>query len=267
MSETHQADQVHEATPVRLDQARQSGDVPRSRELAGAIHMVGTFVVALLFAGGIARAIGDWTRSQWTPGEESSSLVGSVNVSSVNIEPDAIIAQMQSAIFSFAGLLAPALILMLAVSLLGHWGQTGMIFRPKNLSPGENISGPVRWWKHVFSARAIAIPFLSLPKSAVAFTVAGTGCWFARERIFSLGGLPVEQLTTEISGLVLSIGLQVALVLLMLSLTDYAIQRWSYARRMQMTDQQLRDELRMQNGDPQFRSRRRQTQRELAGSR
>jgi flagellar biosynthetic protein FlhB len=61
--------------------------------------------------------------------------------------------------------------------------------------------------------------------------------------------------------LILTVTFHVALALLLASAADYGLKFLGHQRRLRMTDQQLRDELRMQNGDPQTRNRQRQLQR------
>ncbi|MEM7456642.1 MAG: EscU/YscU/HrcU family type III secretion system export apparatus switch protein [Planctomycetota bacterium] len=255
------ADRVHEATPARLEQARRDGQVPRSPELAGAVHMLGTILVAFLFVGGIATAIKTWTHNFWSDAYLQNRSAGSVT-SAESVTDD-----LQATVMMFVGLMAPILLLMMAASLLGHWGQTGTILRPKNLSPSENISGPAKWWNRLFSARSITLPLLGVPRMLIAFAVATAGCWMQSEEILLLSSQPVELMSQNLGGIVVTIALQVAAAMLVLSLIDYGIERWSFARRMRMTDQQLRDELRMQNGDPATSNRRREAHREISRSR
>ena len=101
----------------------------------------------------------------------------------------------------------------------------------------------------------------------IAFIAAGAGCWMQSERILLLSSQPVELMAENLGHIVLAVALQVAVALFVLALIDYGIERWSFNRRMRMTDQQLRDELRMQNGDPATGNRRREVHREITRTR
>jgi flagellar biosynthetic protein FlhB len=80
--------------------------------------------------------------------------------------------------------------------------------------------------------------------------------------------LGAQTLTTgEIGGLVwnttLDMCLRTGIVLLLLAILDYGFQRWKHERDLKMTDEELREELKMMNGDPQIVARRRAVQRQL----
>jgi flagellar biosynthetic protein FlhB len=68
-------------------------------------------------------------------------------------------------------------------------------------------------------------------------------------------------MVTKMFSLILTVTFHVALALLVTSVADYWLKFIGHQRRIRMTDQQLRDELRMQNGDPQIHARRRRMNR------
>ena len=84
-----------------------------------------------------------------------------------------------------------------------------------------------------------------------------SGLW----TIPSRDGYPADAMAQQLFSLVLLICSHVAVALLMVSLLDFGMKYWGFEKRIRMTDQQLRDETRMQNGDPQTSARRRELQR------
>ena len=97
----------------------------------------------------------------------------------------------------------------------------------------------------------------------IALSVLVSTIWIQRNDFFILSNGPADGLVAKLFSLILTITLHVAFALLVTSTADYWLKFASYQRRIRMTDQQLRDELRMQNGDSQIRARRRQLNRIL----
>ena len=69
----------------------------------------------------------------------------------------------------------------------------------------------------------------------------------------------------DIAGLILKIGFQTALILFLFGLADYGLAWFGRMRRLRMSDNELREEIRMQQGDPQTTERRRRIRREMTG--
>lgn len=252
MSETPSSEQVHPASPYRREQAIRDGDGAKSFELSGAIQALAAIGVGFMLLGGLAQWIREWTIETW------KAAAGDIS-----FEHAATTQQLQDTAFSVSALMAPMLITMLFAGVLAHMSQTGVVFRANRVVPDLGRAGPQKWWRHVFSMRALSFPFVGLPKTIVAFVTAGVSFWMQKEGFFGLGNLPVEQIGPELFSRVLGVCFHVAVVLFALSLVDYALQRWSFERRIRMTDQQVRDETRMQNGDPQVMNQRRAMHRSL----
>ena len=63
---------------------------------------------------------------------------------------------------------------------------------------------------------------------------------------------------------ILSLGFRLTLLLLIMAILDYAFQRWDYEKNLRMTKQEVKEELKQQEGDPQLRARIRSLQREMS---
>ena len=190
-------DQIHSATPARREQARRDGDIPKSFELAAALQMIGAIVVAYMLLGQVGNWICTWADETW-----------SVAGTNIAVEAADVTSQAQNLIGLTLAVLAPMLLLLMAVGICSHWIQTGPIFLTKKVAPDVGRLGPGSWKRKLFSLEGLALLFVGIPKTAIAFVVLGFSTWSHR-----------------------------------------------------MTDQQLRDELRTQNGDPQVRARQRNLRR------
>ena len=243
-------DQIHPATVARRQQARLDGDVPKSFELAASLQMIGALLAAYLLLGQIGNWIRGWTAETW-------SAAGS----DLSVNTNEVTSQIQNMIGGCLAVLVPILLLLLLVGVASHWIQTGPMFLSKRISPDPSRLGVGNWKRQVFSISTLAFLFVGIPKSLIAGVVVCLSSWIHRNEFFALANFPTDTMVEKLFALILTITFHVAFALLLASAADYWLKFTSYQRRIRMTDQQLRDELRMQNGDPQIRARQRQIRR------
>lgn len=249
MSESTE-DRVHAATPARQQQARRDGEVAKSFELAAAVQMIGAIAAAFLLLGQVGNWIRVWTADTW-------SMAGT----KLSVESGDFTAQVQAAMFGSTHAMLPMMLLLLLVGIASHWLQTGPMFLSNRVTPdpARLVSG--NWKQHVFSLSSLAYVIVGIPKVLIAGIALIASVWFQKNEFFALAHFPVDAMLTKMFALILSVTFHVALALLVTSVADYGLKYISHQRRIRMTDQQLRDELRNQNGDPQIRARRRELSR------
>ena len=238
MSENSE-DQIHPATPARQEIARRDGDFAKSLELAAAVQMLGALLVAYLLFGPLATWVQQATIKIW-----SRPLFRNENRLAESCE------QVQELIFSSILVVAPIGLLLIGCGLASHWCQTGPTFLASKPVPDLHRLAPTHWFQRVFSLSAMATLIVGLPKSILAIGVMVASCWFNRQSFLELGRLPGDQIVGAIFQLVLMISSHVAGTLLIGSILDYGFKYLGFQQRIRMTDQQLRDEARMQNGNP-----------------
>ncbi len=248
MSESVQ-DRIHQATPSRRQQARQDGDVVKSHELAAALQMLGAIAITYYMLGNVGHWIRNWTADTWT------MAPGNLSMSSQDFTE-----QIQHAILGVVTQLAPLLCLLVVAGVISHWIQSGPLLLPKRVSldPTRLASGT---WKNIFSISGFFTIITGVPKTILAGIAGGTSVWIQQDSFFQLANLPIDLMASKMLGLVIGVSLHVAITLLFASTFDFFMKFVSHENRLKMTDQQLRDEIRMQNGDPQIHRRRQELSR------
>lgn len=248
MSESME-DRIHQATPSRRQQARQDGDVVKSHEMAAAVQMLGAIAITYYLLGNVSRWIRNWTTETWTLAPDKLSMSNQDFTE-----------QIQLTILSAITHLAPLLGLLVIVGVISHWIQSGPLLLPGRVSidPSRLASGT---WKNIFSVSGLFTIVTGVPKTILAGIAGGTSIWVQQDSFFQLASLPIDIMASKMLGLVLSVSLHVAITLLFASTFDFFMKFISHENRLKMTDQQLRDEMRMQNGDPQIHRRRQELSR------
>ncbi|QEG24181.1 EscU/YscU/HrcU family type III secretion system export apparatus switch protein [Mariniblastus fucicola] len=240
----------HPATAARLKRAREEGDVAHSDELATAIQMVAG-VATLWFC---AATIGNGLRK---------TTIGLWSSSSISASPDAIVQTSQSLLWTTMRLVLPFLISMFVIGTLAHVMQTRFLIKRPKISL-SSIS-PTRWFGSIFSAKGFGQLIIASPKVLVALGVGAASVWSHRESIFMLGGMPTNLLASALLQITATVGISVAVSLLACSIVDYGMQWYGFQQRTRMTDQEMREEIRGQTGDPQIAKVRHQRMREITG--
>lgn len=245
---THQDDRIHPATPARRKQAQRDGDFPKSLELAAAIQMAGGLLVAYLTFGGLSKWVKQATTAIWTAPHLS------IDAS----QPEVITKQLSELILGATIVLAPAGLLLIGIVWGSHWLQTGPVFHASKWSPDPNRISPSHWLKSVFSLRTLVSPLVGIPKALLAVGAMGIGCYLNRIEFLELGNLPVDEIVERLLSLILTVSAYVVTAVFSASLLDYGLAWLSHQKRIRMTEQQLRDEQRMENGNPAILTRRKQ---------
>ena len=129
MPETSQGDRTNPATPLRLERARDEGDIARSADLAFAIQLCGVIGIIWMLSGGIAAWLNQSTTRLWT-------------TSSIRVDQFDSTAVMQQTIWSGSLIIAPILVLMMLVAVASWWLQTGPLWIVNKPAPDISRMSP-----------------------------------------------------------------------------------------------------------------------------
>lgn len=252
MAQGQDRDQRTEApTPKRLQDARERGEVPRSRELTGAAVMLAGSVALLMLGSDMAGRLGAIMRGAL------SAQVLDRNAP----QPAEMFGQV---LFDTGVALAPFLgaVMLAAVAapaLLGGWVVSG-----KALVPNAGRLNPVAGLGRMFGTTGLAELLKSLAKFLLVGGAAAAVIFWMFDDMMRLGAMSLEPAIRASARLLSTAGLVICLPLLVIAAADAPFQAWSHRRRLRMTRQELRDELKETDARPEVKSRLRAAQREIA---
>ena len=156
--------------------------------------------------------------------------------------------QLQELLFNLAGVLLPFMAAIVLVTIAAHWIQTGPVWMPSKAIPATTNIGWGKWKQKFGLLNLLGIGGLALPKIIIGLAVMVFGVWAQRDALFSLANLSPEVLIWQLSGIVAFVCLQVAGTLVLLGVLDFGLQWASHRRRMRMSNQEIREEIRSQGG-------------------
>ena len=252
MADTGGQEKTETATPRRREEARQDGNVPRSQE----INTVSMLLCAMLM--------------MWMFAPRTFEMLSSLQVKyHSSLHEREISESTTPALFwdiakDILLIVYPFTLSFILTALIIGLAQVGFLFTTKSMQPKPSRLSPLEGVKRIFSARGAMELAKSLLKIAL---IAPLMYYTIISEIPILAGLadePVKAILVHLGLLALRVVSKALLILLFLALLDFAFQRFQHERDLRMTQQEVKEELKRTQGDPQIKARIRQVQREVA---
>jgi len=248
-------DKSQEPTQHRRQKAREEGQVAKSQDLASAALLLLGLAALLMLGGATVEWLGRFTARQ----------LGTLDT--LTIDADGAVAQWHSVVAALTRYVLPLMGIMFVGAVLVNVLQFGLLFLPNKLAPDITRLDPLKGLQRLFSIISVMRLSFGLFKILVIGAVAFASLWGERETVLGLTGMPVGAITVYVVELLLWTTVKIGVALMILALLDYAFQRWKHEQDLKMTTQEVREEMKNLEGDPQVMQRRRQVQRELAKQR
>jgi flagellar biosynthetic protein FlhB len=255
MAEESDLERTEAPSQRRLEQAREEGQVPRSRELNTLMLLAAAGVGLWLSAGELRSAFSGLLRSGLAiaPGQAA--------------EPAAMLERFRELALAAATTIAPLLGVMFVVALVSPMLLSGWLVSSKALTPDFARLNPIRGLGNIFSTTGLA----ELGKAiAKVILIVGVATWAVLGQTEATMGLAGEPLNAAIAhgGRILGVCF-IAVVgsLALIAAIDVPFQIWQHRSKLKMSREDLRREAKEQEGDPQVKAAIRSQQREMARKR
>lgn len=245
-------DKTHDATPYRRQKAREEGQVVRSQDLASAGLLIAGLMILWYFSRGLSESFGHLAIDHlggdaWLTIDSRTAVQHTLSIAG-----------------RLALVLLPILGLLMLGGILAHMGQFGFLYLPEKIALDWQRINPLHNYGRIFSMTNVVHLGFGLLKVLLIVTVAGWSLWGERGRLMGLA----DQSTPEIGAYMLNVllwtSLKVGGSLAVLALFDYGYQYWKHEQDLKMTTQELKDEVKTQQGDPQIAAKRKQVARQMA---
>jgi flagellar biosynthetic protein FlhB len=252
MAEDSDAEKTEPASAKRLEKAREEGDVPRSRELA-------TFTV-LMTAG-----IGLWMTGGSLVRQLSATLVSGLSLDREQIyNSDVLIGRVATDIGSVLIACLPLAFAIIFVALVSPLLIGGWLFSSKSFMPNFGKLNPMRGLGNMVSSNALVELLKALAKTLLVGVVAWMVVMSKKDAVLGLAVEPLLAGSTHLANLVATSFLFMVGGLGLIAAIDGPYQVWHYANKLKMTRQEMIQESKESDGNPQMKGKIRQMQREMS---
>jgi flagellar biosynthesis protein FlhB len=252
MAEDSDLERTEEATSRRLEQAREEGQVPHSRELSSFLVLIVSAALIWGLGGWMMGRVKQMAHTGFTFSGEDLRSPSILSVRLVSSSVDALIA------------LSPMLLASLVAVLITPFLLNSWVFSSKALLPNFARLNPIQGLGRVFSVNGLVELVKALLKAAL---IGGVASWLLLNKLNELVGLLAEPLDAGLGHagrLVAYSFLVIVAAMVLIVAVDVPFQLWSYYNKLKMTKEEVKQEGKEMEGNPQVKGRIRSLQRDAA---
>lgn len=245
-------EKTEEATPKKKSDSRKKGQVPRSKDVGLALTMIVTTLVIITFSGfvvtilknNIIYFLGDMGTMELT----ENSLKG-INT-----------LLLSKAAMAIMPIILPIMVAGVVASLI----QSGFLVVKDAIKPSFGKLNPINGFKNMFSKKALVELFKNLILISIVIYIAYSYVKDNFDKIMQVGNIYLPSLGIEVKSLLVGIFTKVCILLVVIAIIDYVIQYILFQKDIRMTKQEIKEEYKQMEGDPQIKSKIKQKQREMS---
>lgn len=256
MSENDQSqEKTEQPTSRKLEKAREDGQVPRSRELTTTAVLMGASLAFLWFGELLAAKMNQIFRFNFTVPRES--------IFDTSTMTRYLAESFYDALFG----LLPFFVILLLAAVLGPIALGGWLFSAKSLMPKLSRLDPLAGLKRMFSVKSLIELVKALAKVILMVILTLLLLYFLRDRIADLSQADLASATIDSVMLGIWVTLVLSAATILISLIDVPFQIWDHTKKLRMSLQDIKDEMKDTDGKPEVKSKIRQLQQAMANQR
>ncbi len=247
------SDKTEKATPKKRQDLRKKGQVMQSRELPA------NLILLILFIS--MRILGNFLyQESWAVFHMFFTETSTFSLE----DPSEIMRLATFVILQIAKMTAPFFLIAILVGVLGTYVQIGFLFTFEPLKPKFSNINPLKGLKKLFSTRSLFELAKSLAKVVVVAWVAWSSIQGEFTNMMKLMDLELGPLALYIINAALDIAIKICFALLAITVVDFFFQWRRHEKDIRMSKQEIKEEYKQMEGNPEIKSKIKQKQREVS---
>lgn len=256
MSEqTPAQDRTEKPSPKRRRDATEKGNVAKSQDMNSVAVLFGGITVLSMAGGKLLESIAEVTIGIYR------------NSMGIVLTPDSAPVYAAQSLKMFASMIAPILIVLLITGVAINVAQVGFVFAKKAMVPKFSKLSPLKGLKRMFSMRSI----VELLKGVFKILIVGTvGYMVIRKHLdeyWLLSFSSIGETMTYLGSMLLELSIKIGLVLIVIAIADFAYQKYDHEKNLKMTKQEVKEESKQYEGNPEIKSKLKSMQQQTARAR
>ncbi|MGV8983655.1 fused FliR family export protein/FlhB family type III secretion system protein [Clostridium sp.] len=248
-------EKTEDATPKKKSDAKKKGQVAKSKELSSTITLLTTTFLLITLGAYLLDTL------------KGTVSVFLNNYLTLSVNEYTFRSLLLLSTVKFGLLVLPIMVPIMIMGVVASLMQSGFILTGEPLKPDLKKLSIISGFKKIFSMRSV----VDLLKNLAIVTTIGIVAYnFIKSNymeIMNYGSLKIEAILGVFGALVIDIFLKISMIMLIISVIDFAYQKYKHNKELKMSMQEIKEEYKQQEGDPQIKSKIRQKQREMASSR
>lgn len=245
-------EKTEEATPKKKSDSREKGQLPRTKDIGLAITLIATILAVSVFAGTIVTGLK----------ENIVYFINAINnmdFSNGNLQKITLISLSR-----FAKALLPIILPIMIAGVVGSLMQSGFLVVKDAIKPSFGKLNPISGFKNMFSKKTFIELLKNLITISIIIYIAYIYIRDNFDKILQIGNLYLPTLGIEVKSLILGVFNKVAIVVVAIAAIDYLIQYRLHVKEIRMSKQEIKEEYKQMEGDPQIKSKIKQKQRQMS---
>ena len=235
------------ATSKKLDDIRKEGQVAKSKELITAVSLMALFIILKVYVGKIVTKLIDAFTTIY-------ALMGKViNESSQGLTINMASSIVRQAIIIILNIIIPVLIVAVIIAILGNMLQQRWMVTAKPLAPKASKINPLNGFKRIFSVRQL----FELIKAIAMMSIIGIMVYNCVRKnmniLLTFYDVTLYTALSLVGNIIINLGIQISAVFLIVGFVDLIYQRHKFKTDNMMTKQEVKDEFKNAEGDPQVK--------------
>lgn len=251
-------EKTEEPTSKKLEDARKEGQVAKSKEIANAFSILALFVILKVYLGHMGISFIECFHAVY------GQIPDIVKMYNGNLPMAAIQMIIRSMTLQLLFILAPILLIGVVVVFICDVVQVKWKPTAKPMMPKLSKLNPLKGFKRMFSVNSLVELVKSFAKLLVIGYMVYSYLKGRAGQIFLLYDVTLNQAIGLIGEIVVDLGIRIAAVYMVIAFLDFAYQKWKFKEDMRMTKQEVKDEYKNQEGDPQVKGKQKQRMREAS---
>ena len=251
-------EKTEEPTSKRLTDARNDGKVAKSKELSCAFDLVVLFLILKIFVAYVYNGFIDSFSYVY------SRIPDFVKNNAVEMNGFGVAAFLQEELVEILKLVLPFFIIGFIVAFLGDLVQVRWKVTTKPMQPKLSKFNPLNGFKRIVSKDSLFELLKSFVKLGIIGYVAYASIRQNADELFILYDIPLLQAIILCGQIILDTGLKIALVYIVIGVADWVYQKHKFHEEMKMTKQEVKDEYKNTEGNPEIKGKQRQRMQEAS---
>ncbi|MDH8676614.1 flagellar biosynthesis protein FlhB [Fusibacter bizertensis] len=250
-------EKTEQPTSKKMQDSREKGQIPQSKDLNGAVSLLAVFMAFSFFSNYYVENLIGYYQFAMNLTVDTASLFSSNGINKF----------MSETIFFILKMSLPLLLVALVSGLLLSYIQVGFIFTTETIKPKLEKINPLKGLKNMFSTRSLVEMLKSVSKAVLLLYVAISYIAGHMRELLITQELELGPIVLVMWSLIYGVVIRCAILLFVIAVFDFAYKRWKNNKDLMMSKQEIKEEYKQSEGDPQLKSKIKEKQRTLAMSR
>lgn len=245
------------ATNKKLDETRKQGQVAKSKDLIMAATLMALFIIVKVYVSSLGQKLMDGFKEFYSQFEVHAG-------SSMGYPVGLAASSLQNVFMNIISAVFPVLIVAVIIAVLGNMLQQRWMVTSEPMKPKFSKLSPVNGFKRIFSVRQLFELLKSIAMIIVIGIIVYTEIKDKVNLLLTFYNITLYQAIGAIGEIIVNLGIKISAVFLVIGFIDLFYQRYKFKQDTMMTKQEIKDEFKNAEGDPQVKGQIRRRMQEIS---